>query len=107
LEARRKGVLFFRFIPDEAPVVYDDHGRLVVDFTDRSSHQEFRITPDLVALSSGIRPASDNEKIARMLKLVANSGRLFYGGTCQASSGGISNSRYFFSRPGPQPEVCR
>jgi len=69
LEARRKGVLFFRFIPDEAPVVYDDHGRMVVDFTDRSSHQDFRITPDLVALSAGIRPAPDNEKIAGMLKL--------------------------------------
>lgn len=69
LEARRKGVLFFRFIPDEAPVVYDDHGQLVVDFTDRSSHQEFRITPDLVTLSTGIRPALDNEKLARILKL--------------------------------------
>jgi heterodisulfide reductase subunit A2 len=69
LEARRKGVLFFRFIPDEAPVVYDDHGQLVVDFTDRSSHQEFRITPDLVTLSTGIRPALDNEKLAGMLKL--------------------------------------
>ncbi|MCU0615063.1 MAG: FAD-dependent oxidoreductase, partial [Desulfobacterales bacterium] len=69
LEARRKGVLFFRFIPDDAPVVYDDHGQLVVDFTDRSSHQEFRITPDIVALSTGIRPAPDNEKIAGMLKL--------------------------------------
>jgi heterodisulfide reductase subunit A2 len=69
LEARRKGVLFFRFIPDEAPVVYDDHGQLVVDFTDRSSHQEFRITPDIVTLSTGIRPALDNEKLARLLKL--------------------------------------
>jgi heterodisulfide reductase subunit A2 len=69
LEARRKGVLFFRFIPDEAPVVYDDHGLLVVDFSDRSSHQEFRISPDIVTLSTGIRPASDNEKIAGMLKL--------------------------------------
>ena len=69
LEARRKGVLFFRFIPEESPVVYDDNGKLVVDFTDRSSHQEFKILPDIVALSSGIRPASDNEKIAGMLKL--------------------------------------
>jgi heterodisulfide reductase subunit A2 len=62
-------VLFFRFVPGEAPVVYDDHGELVVDFTDRSSHQKFRIIPDIVTLSTGIRPASDNEKIARMLKL--------------------------------------
>ena len=69
LEARRMGVLFFRFIPKEAPDLYDESGHLVVDFTDRSSHQKFRINPDLVVLSSGIRPAFDNEKIAGMLKL--------------------------------------
>lgn len=69
LEARRKGILFFRFIPEETPVVYDDSGDLIVDFTDRSSHQDFRIKPDMVVLSEGIHPVSDNEKIAGMLKL--------------------------------------
>jgi heterodisulfide reductase subunit A2 len=69
LQARSKGVLFFRFVPDEAPVVHNNNGNLIVDFTDRSSHQEFRITPDIVTLSTGIRPALDNEKLARMLKL--------------------------------------
>ncbi|MBW2573103.1 MAG: hypothetical protein JRE61_12365, partial [Deltaproteobacteria bacterium] len=48
LKARKKGVLFFRYIPEEKPRVYDDNGKMIVDFTDRSSHQDFRVEPDLV-----------------------------------------------------------
>jgi heterodisulfide reductase subunit A-like polyferredoxin len=70
LEARRKGVLFFRYIPEEPPHVYkDQHEGLVVDFTDRSSHQEFRVEPDLVVLSAGMRPHKGAGKLARLLKL--------------------------------------
>ena len=70
-KARRKGVLFFRYIPEEKPEVYDDSGQLIVDFTDRSSHQEFRVEPDLVVLSAGIRPGEGAAQIARLLKLPA------------------------------------
>jgi len=69
LKARQKGVLFFRYIPEEKPQVYDDNGKLIVDFTDRSSHQDFRVEPDLVVLSAGIRPDKGAEQIARLLKL--------------------------------------
>jgi heterodisulfide reductase subunit A-like polyferredoxin len=69
LKARKKGVLFFRYIPEEKPEVYDDHGKMIVDFTDRSSHQDFRVEPDLVVLSSGIRPDEGAKQIARLLKL--------------------------------------
>lgn len=70
LEARRKGVLFFRYIPEENPEVYeDDTGSLVLDFIDRSSHQPFRVEPDLVVLSSGIRPGHGAEPLAKLLKL--------------------------------------
>ncbi|MGB2688313.1 MAG: 4Fe-4S binding protein, partial [Desulfobacterales bacterium] len=69
LKARQKGVLFFRYIPEEKPLVVDDSGKLIVDFTDRSSHQDFRIEPDLVVLSSGIRPGEGARQIARLLKL--------------------------------------
>ncbi|MEJ2658214.1 MAG: 4Fe-4S binding protein, partial [Desulfobacterales bacterium] len=68
-KARQKGVLFFRYIPEEKPVVYDDSGQLNVDFTDRSSHQDFRVEPDLVVLSAGIRPSEGASQIARLLKL--------------------------------------
>jgi heterodisulfide reductase subunit A-like polyferredoxin len=69
LKARQKGVLFFRYIPEEKPLVYDDAGRLIVDFTDRSSHQDFRVEPDLVVLSAGIRPGEGARQVARLLKL--------------------------------------
>jgi heterodisulfide reductase subunit A-like polyferredoxin len=68
-KARQKGVLFFRYIPEDKPEVYDENGKLIVDFTDRSSHQNFRVEPDLVILSSGIRPDEGAKQIARLLKL--------------------------------------
>ncbi len=70
LKARRMGVMFFRFIPGEQPRVYNDSAeKLIVDFTDRSSHQEFRVESDLVVLSSGMRPHAGADQIAAVLKL--------------------------------------
>jgi len=69
LKARQKGVLFFRYIPEDKPEIYDESGKMIVDFTDRSSHQNFRVEPDLVVLSSGIRPDEGAKQIARLLKL--------------------------------------
>ncbi|MFZ0241538.1 MAG: FAD-dependent oxidoreductase [Desulfobacterales bacterium] len=70
LKARRLGVMFFRYIPQDQPRVYTDSaGKLVVDFTDRSSHQDFRVEPDLVALSTGMRPDTGADQIASVLKL--------------------------------------
>jgi heterodisulfide reductase subunit A len=70
LKARRMGVMFFRFIPGEQPRVYaDTDEKLNVDFTDRSSHQDFRVEPDLVVLSSGMRPHAGADQIAAVLKL--------------------------------------
>jgi heterodisulfide reductase subunit A-like polyferredoxin len=63
-------VLFFRYIPEEQPeVIDDDDGKLIVDFTDRSSHRDFRVEADLVVLSAGIRPNSGSEQIAKLMKL--------------------------------------
>jgi len=74
-KARGKGVLFFRYIPEEKPAVYADAGQLIVDFTDRSSHRDFRVEPDLVVLSAGIRPGEGAMQIARLFKLpVADTG---------------------------------
>ena len=69
LKARRMGVLFFRYIPEDSPRVFDEDGTLVVDFTDRSSHQDFRVEPDAVVLSSGIRPNQNADGLAHLLKL--------------------------------------
>jgi len=77
LKARKKGVMFFRYIPEESPSVFSDDRGLTVDFTDRNSHQEFRVEPDLVVLSTGIRPNEGAEQIARLLKLARTNEGLF------------------------------
>jgi len=69
LKARKQGVLFFRYIPEDKPNVYIENGTVTVDFADRSSHQDFRVEPDLVVLSSGIRPSDGAEQLGRLLKL--------------------------------------
>jgi len=69
LKARKKGVLFFRYIPDDKPEIVNRNGDLNVDFTDRSTHQDFRVTPDLIVLSAGIRPADGAGQIGKILKL--------------------------------------
>jgi heterodisulfide reductase subunit A len=68
-ESRQQGALFFRYHPDEKPQVFDANGTLTVDFTDRSSHQDFRVEPDIVVLSAGIRPDEGTKQIAHLLKL--------------------------------------
>jgi len=77
LKARKKGVLFFRYIPEESPSVFSDDRGFTVDFTDRSSHQDFRVEPDLVVLSTGIRPNEGAEQIAGLLKLSRTNEGLF------------------------------
>jgi heterodisulfide reductase subunit A2 len=69
LKARRDGVLFFRYVPEESPEVIENNGKLTVDFTDRGSHQPFRIEPDLVVLSVGMRAGKGAKQIAQLLKL--------------------------------------
>ncbi|RJR51703.1 MAG: CoB--CoM heterodisulfide reductase iron-sulfur subunit A family protein [Desulfobacteraceae bacterium] len=70
LEARKRNVLFFRFNPDEPPSLRDGaKENLTLDFTDRSSGQKFMVQPDLLVLSTGIRPHSGAEHIAGSLKL--------------------------------------
>jgi heterodisulfide reductase subunit A len=69
LKARKVGVLFFRFIPAESPEVLNSDGQLTVHFTDRSSHRDFRVDPDLVVLSAGIRPADGTGSVGQLLKL--------------------------------------
>jgi heterodisulfide reductase subunit A2 len=69
LKARKAGVLFFRFIPEESPEAFLQEERLMVDFTDRSTGQDFRVEPDVLVLSSGIRPSEGSREIERLLKL--------------------------------------
>jgi heterodisulfide reductase subunit A-like polyferredoxin len=69
MKARQQGVVFFRYVPEERPEVFTERGKMIVHFTDRSSHRPFQIEPDLVVLSAGIRPNRSADQVAQLLKL--------------------------------------
>ena len=70
-EARRLGVLFFRFDKDHPPQVESTENGLMVRFKDHVLQREIQASADIVALSTGIR-AEENEELANILKVARN-----------------------------------
>ena len=70
-EARRQGVLFFRFNHDEPPEVESTDEGLSVTFRDHVLQRDIKISADLLALSAGMR-AGDTEELASILKVARN-----------------------------------
>jgi heterodisulfide reductase subunit A len=66
-QAREAGVLFIRYNDKQEPVV-SDKGGLQVSVVDASNGREIALTPDLVVLSTGIAPATDNPVISGLLR---------------------------------------
>jgi heterodisulfide reductase subunit A-like polyferredoxin len=71
LEARRRGVLFFRYRQDEPPRINAEQDRIDVVFKDHVLQRDILIPADLVALSAGMT-AADTEELASILKLPRN-----------------------------------
>jgi heterodisulfide reductase subunit A len=65
-EARRKGVFFIPFDPDQRPRVRLDSGGLVVTAWDPVLGEDVELKPDLVALAVGVVPAP-TQALAQML----------------------------------------
>jgi len=65
--ARKEGILFVRYTPEEKPEVRLD-GRLSVLFTDRRIDERLEIEADLLVLSAATVPR-ENEALARLLKV--------------------------------------
>jgi len=70
-EARRLGVIFFRFEKEHPPVVEQGETGLTVRFKDHVLQREIQASADIVALSTGMR-ASENEELATILKVARN-----------------------------------
>jgi len=75
-EARRLGVMFFRFTPEDAPVVEADGDAINVTFTDAILGRQISVEADLVALSAGMQ-AEDTEELASIMKLNRNAENFF------------------------------
>jgi heterodisulfide reductase subunit A len=67
-EARRKGVFFIPFDPDQRPRVRVDNGVLVIAARDPVLCEDVELQPDLLALAVGVVP-TPTQALARMLRV--------------------------------------
>ncbi len=67
-EARKLGVLFFRFDPEDPPVAEVVEDGVAVTFRDHVLNRRLQVTADLLALSAGM-VAEDTEELASIVKL--------------------------------------
>jgi heterodisulfide reductase subunit A-like polyferredoxin len=67
-EARRQGVLFFRYTPDDPPVVEPAKDGVFVTFKDHVLDRPLKVKADAVALSAGL-VAEDTAELASIVKL--------------------------------------
>jgi len=67
-EARKKGVLFFRYNIDQLPKITNKGNDLVVSFQDHVLNRPVEVTSDAVILSAAT-VAADTEELASLLKL--------------------------------------
>jgi heterodisulfide reductase subunit A-like polyferredoxin len=67
-EARRQGVMFFRYTQDELPVVESSEDGVRITFNDHVLGRPIQVYTDLLALSAGM-VAEDTEELASIVKL--------------------------------------
>ena len=70
-EARRKGILFFLYTPEDMPEAESTGDGLAVTFRDHVLGRRLKVPADMLVLSAGMRPA-DTSDISSILKLALN-----------------------------------
>jgi heterodisulfide reductase subunit A-like polyferredoxin len=75
-EARRLGVMFFRFEPEDPPVSTPVGDKINVTFTDHILGRKISVDAGLLVLSAGM-VAEDTEELARILKVNRNTEKYF------------------------------
>lgn len=76
-KARRMGVNFLRYEPENRPQITREEGRLRLSLFDPILNRTLVFHPDLVVLSVGIVPEEGNEQLGEMLKVPLNKDRFF------------------------------
>jgi heterodisulfide reductase subunit A-like polyferredoxin len=74
--AREKGVLFFRFDPEDPPQVEATEEGMRITFTDHVLRRKLQVDSDLLVLSAGVEP-EDTEELSSILKLARNAQGFF------------------------------
>jgi heterodisulfide reductase subunit A-like polyferredoxin len=67
-EARRQGVFFFRYDPEDPPIAESGKDGLEVTFSDHVLNRKLKVSADLMVLSAGVE-AEDTEELSSILKL--------------------------------------
>ncbi len=75
-EARRKGVIFFRYDTDNKPVVRTVDGSLEIEVNDSILGRPVIIRPDLLTLATAVVPW-EGDKLARLFKIAVNEDGFF------------------------------
>ena len=75
-EARRQGVLFFRYDLDEKPLVRVEGDELVIEVNDRVLDRPVRIEADLITLATAVVP-HDERELAGFFKIPVSSDGFF------------------------------
>jgi heterodisulfide reductase subunit A len=68
-KAREAGVIFIRYEDNEKPEVIKDENGLYVIVKEKIMNKTLKFTPDLIVLSNGIIPNSENKKLSQALKV--------------------------------------
>lgn len=76
-EARRQGVIFIRYNPEEKPVARESGNGLEVIVKDPILGQKLLINTDQLVLSIGVKAGKDNEQLSRLFKVPLNADGFF------------------------------
>ncbi len=76
-QAREEGIMFVRYPEKNDPVVAEQDGRLQVTVHDASSNRDLVLRPDLLVLSTGIAPATNNPVLSGQLRSALTSDGFF------------------------------
>ena len=104
-EARKLGILFFRYTPEDMPVVEFTPEGVEVIFTDPIIRRKLQISADLLVLSAGM-VAGETEELSSIMKLARNAEGYLPGSPCQAPARGYGHRRYLYLRHGPQSQAA-
>ncbi len=67
-QARREGIIFVRYDPEESPEVKKEGETLMISFEDKILRERMTLRPDLIVLSSASIPR-ENKELANLLKV--------------------------------------
>lgn len=74
-EARERGVVFVRYDDKHPPIVDNENGQIIVKMKEQMLDRELILKPDLLVLSTSIKPSSGTRELAKLLKVpISNEG---------------------------------